>query len=102
MRGTGEGCRRGWLEAARPPRDTVAGALPKLRGRPLRDCMKRRLRGLGKTPVKEAVEDPAKAKGAVGYPRTWNIHLRAPTREQVRGYSPEPPLGQPLHPGSRG
>ncbi|XP_052021334.1 lamin-B2 isoform X2 [Apodemus sylvaticus] len=81
-RGTGEGCSGDWLEAASPLKYTTAGALPELRGRPLRECTKRRLRGLGKTPVKEAVGDPVKAKGAVRYPRTWNIHLRVPTREQ--------------------
>lgn len=45
--------------------------------RPLRKFMKRCLRGLGKTPVQEAVGDP----------RTWNSHLRVPTEEQVRGFS---------------
>lgn len=57
--------------------DTEDGALLELRGRPLRKCVKRRLKGLGKAPVKEAVEDP----------RTWNNHPGVPTREQVRGCS---------------
>ena len=83
MRGTGEGCGRDCPEAARPLMETVEGALPELRGRPLREYVKRRPRGLGTTPV----EDPVKSEGAVGYPRTWNNHLRVPTREQVRGCS---------------
>ncbi|XP_032763333.1 lamin-B2 isoform X2 [Rattus rattus] len=56
------------------------GALPGLR--PLRKRVRRRPRGLSKTPVQEAGEDPMEAKGAVGDPRTWNNHLRVPTREQ--------------------
>lgn len=83
------GKQEGSLEATSP----MDGALPGLR--PLRKCVKRRLRGLSKTPVQEAGEDPTEAKGAVGDPRTWNNHLRVPTREQVRGCSPEPPFGQP-------
>ncbi|XP_031205026.1 lamin-B2 isoform X2 [Mastomys coucha] len=67
IRGTGEGCRRDCMET-----DTKDGALLELRGRPLRKCVKRRLKGLGKAPVKEAVEDP----------RTWNNHPGVPTREQ--------------------
>lgn len=98
MRGTGDGCRRDCLEASSSLKDTVVGALPELAlpelsRRPLRECVKRRLRGLGKTPVKEATEDPVKAKGAVGDPGPWNNHLRVPIR-QVRGCSPKPPLGK--------
>lgn len=86
MRGTGEGCRRDCLEAASTLKEAADGALAELSQRPLRGCMKRRrLRGLGKTPVKETAEDPVEAKGAVGDPRPWNHHLRVPTRQQVRG-----------------
>lgn len=83
------GKQAGSLEATSP----MDGALPGLR--PLRKRVRRRPRGLSKTPVQEAGEDPMEAKGAVGDPRTWNNHLRVPTREQVRGCSPEPPFGQP-------
>lgn len=78
MRGAGEGCGRDCPEVP------MEGALPELRGGPLRERVNRRCpRGLGKTPV----EDPVTAEGAMGDPRTWNDHLRVPTREQVRGYS---------------
>lgn len=68
--------------AARPLKETVEGCGGELSPRPLR--------GLVRTPGKEAVEDPGKAlsEEALGAPRTWKSHLQVPVRRQMRAAQP--------------
>ncbi|XP_059108127.1 lamin-B2 isoform X2 [Peromyscus eremicus] len=66
--------------AASPLKDSVGGCEGALSPRPLRECVRRRLRGLAKTPVKDPVKLPSKR--ALGTARTWKSHLWVPARGQ--------------------
>nr|XP_042123092.1 lamin-B2 isoform X2 [Peromyscus maniculatus bairdii] len=92
MGGAGEGPQRGFtgdhgpvagpLRQAQPLKDSVEGCEGGHSPRPLRECVRRRLRGLAKTPAKGPVKLPSKR--ALGTPRTWKSHLRVRARGQVR------------------
>ncbi|XP_037054096.1 lamin-B2 isoform X3 [Peromyscus leucopus] len=90
MGGAGEGPQRGCtgdhgpvagpLRQAQPVKDRVEGCEGERSPRPLRECVRRRLRGVGKTPGKDPVKLPSKR--ALGTPRTWKSHLWVPARGQ--------------------
>ncbi|XP_036027005.1 lamin-B2 isoform X2 [Onychomys torridus] len=95
MRGAGEGPKREFTGDQGPgeggPERCCPMAASPLKGsvgergrRPLRECVRRRLRGLAKTPGRRAVKDPVKlpSRRALGAPRTWKGRLRVPARAQ--------------------